>query len=400
LPYGLIASLLLVDLADEWFTFLPAGAMVSIRADLGLSYLQAGVLVALLPAGGFLGVVLMAAADFISRRALGAGGAFFFALCLLVFATSRSFVALAVASFVWGAASDAFVHATQLALAELAGEELDAMLARTNLLGSVGELLGPLTLAVAAGAGFGWRPVFAVGGLLMLPYAVWLGAQRLPPPRPDGSRPWSVARRVVTDARVLRVTAIWALSGALDAPFIGFLIANLEQTQHVSAAGATALVVAVVAGGMATYATLAVVGHQFSSRSRFVGPSVVLAAATALMVGAPWIEVVVVGALGFGAAGALLWVALQTATYRLRPGEVGTTQAVVSGLSTVNIGIPPLVGLAVDRLGLASGMWLFVLAPVGILLIALTMRCDGGFADRHSKAGACDGDEEKGPRRT
>jgi MFS transporter, FSR family, fosmidomycin resistance protein len=182
LPYGLVASLLLVDLADEWFTFLPAGAMAPIRADLGLSYAQAGVLLALLPAGGLLGVVLMAAADFVSRRLLGAAGAFVFALCLLAFAAGRSFLALAVASFVWGAASDAFVHATQLALAELAGHDLDATLARTNLLGSLGELLGPLTLAVAAGAGLGWRPVFATGGALMLGYAAWLGAQPLPPP--------------------------------------------------------------------------------------------------------------------------------------------------------------------------------------------------------------------------
>jgi MFS transporter, FSR family, fosmidomycin resistance protein len=145
--------------------------MESIRADLGLSYAQAGVLLALLPAGAVLGVVLMAAADFVSRRVLGAGGAFAFALCLLVFATSSSFVALAIASFVWGAASDAFIHATQLALAELAGDELDGTLARTNLLGSVGDLLGPLTLAVAAATGVGWRPVFAVGGVLMLAYA-------------------------------------------------------------------------------------------------------------------------------------------------------------------------------------------------------------------------------------
>jgi FSR family fosmidomycin resistance protein-like MFS transporter len=374
LSHGLIASLLLVDLADEWFTFLPAGAMESIRADLGLSYAQAGVLLALLPAGGFLGVVLMAAADFVSRRALGAGGAFVFALCLLAFAAGRSFVVLAIALFVWGAASDAFVHATQLALAELAGDELDAILARTNLLGSLGELLGPLTLAATAAAGFGWRPVFAVGGVLMLAYAGWLAAQRLPPPRADGSTPWSVVRRVVTDRRVLKVTAIWALSGALDAPFLGFLVAHVEQTHNVPAAGATALVIAVVVGGMATYAALAAIGSQFSTRTRFVSASVGLATATVVMVSAPWTALVAFAALGFGAAGALLWVALQATTYRLRPGEVGTTQAVVSGLSTVNVGLPPLVGLAVDRLGLATGMWLFVLAPAGILLIALTMR--------------------------
>jgi predicted MFS family arabinose efflux permease len=365
---------LLVDLADEWFTFLPAGAMEPLRADLGLSYAQAGVLVALLPAGGVLGTVLMAAADFVSRRMLGASGAFVFALCMLVFATSRSFIALAVVSFIWGASSDAFVHATQLALAELAGDDLEAILARTNLLGSMGELLGPVTLAVAAGTGIGWRPVFAVGGVLMLAYAAWLATQRLRPPRPDGSTPWSVVRGVVTDGRVLRVTAIWALSAALEAPFFGFLIANLEQTRNVSAAAATALVVAVVVGGMVTYAALAAVRRPSSTRSPFVLASLGLLVATVVMVGVPSTAVIGLAGVGFGVATALLWVELQLTTYRLRPGQVGTTQAVVSGLSTVSVAVPPLIGVAVDRLGLAAGMWLFVLAPVGILLIALTMR--------------------------
>jgi hypothetical protein len=80
----------------------------------------------------------------------------------------------------------------------------------------------------------------------------------------------------------------------------------------------------------------------------------------------------------FGAATAVLWVALQFSTFRLRPGQVGTTQAVISGLSTAHIAIPPLIGLVADRLGLATGMWLFVLAPVGILVLALTSQGEKG----------------------
>jgi predicted MFS family arabinose efflux permease len=374
LPLGLIASLLLVDLADEWFTFLPAGAIGSIRADLGLSYGQAGLLLALLPAGGFLGVVLMAAADFISRRLLGAGGAFVFALCLLAFAAGRSFAALAVASFLWGAASDAFVHATQLALAELAGDDLDSTLSRTNLLGSIGDLLGPVTLAVAAGTGLGWRPVFAVGGVLMLAYAAWLATQPLPPPRPDGATPWSVVRAVVGDTRVWRLAAIWALIAVLDEPFLGFLIAYLEETRNVSAAAATALVVSVVAGGITTYMTMAVVRRAFSSRTRYTVGSLALLVTTVVMVSAPWTGAVALAGVGFGAAIALVWVTLLAAILRLRPGQVGTTQAVVSGLSTLSVVVPPLIGVAADWVGLGAAMWLFALAPAAILVLVLTSR--------------------------
>jgi len=374
LPLGLIASLLLVNLADEWFSFLPAGAMESIRADFGLTYAQAGVLLALLPAGGLLGIFLMAAADFVSRRLLGAAGALVYALCLLTFATGRSFAVLAIASLLWGAASDAFVHATQLALAELAGDELDATLARTNVLGSVGDLLGPVTLSVASATGVGWRPVFAVGGVLMLGYAGVLAAQPLPPPQPDGSTPWSVARAVLGDTRVIRLAAIWALIALLDEPFLGFLIANLEETHGVSAAVATALVGAIVAGGIVTYTLLAAARRSFAARSRLTAASIGLLGAVVVMVATPWPAAIALAGVGFGAATALLWVTLQGITLRLRPRQAGTTQAAVSGLATVGVALPPLIGMAADGLGLGPAMWLFALAPAAILLLALTVR--------------------------
>jgi hypothetical protein len=84
--------------------------------------------------------------------------------------------------------------------------------------------------------------------------------------------------------------------------------------------------------------------------------------------------VIALAGAGFGAAIALLWVTLQAMTLRLRPGQVGTTQAAVSGLATVGIVLPPLIGAAADRLGLSEAMWLFALAPAGILLLVLTAR--------------------------
>src|SRR5262249_52887090 len=151
---------------------------------------------------------------------------------------------------------------------ELAGEELDPTLARTNLLGSIGDLLGPLTLALAAGVGLGWRPVFAGGGVLMLAYARRLPAPPLPRPQPDGSTPWSVARAGLGAVRGLRLAVFWPRRAALDEPFLGFLIAHLEKTHHVSRAAATGLVVSVVAGATATYAALAVVPRTSWGRSR------------------------------------------------------------------------------------------------------------------------------------
>jgi hypothetical protein len=94
--------------------------------------------------------------------------------------------------------------------------------------------------------------------------------------------------------------------------------------------------------------------------------------AVLVMVAAPWPAVVAFAGFGFGAAIALLWVTLLAMTLRLRPGQVGTTQAAVSGLATVGVALPPLIGIAADRLGLGAAMWLFALAPAGILLLVLT----------------------------
>jgi MFS family permease len=179
-------------------------------------------------------------------------------------------------------------------------------------------------------------------------------------------------RDVIGDRRVLRLAAIWLLTAALDEPFFGFLIANLEGTRRVSTATATALVVSVVVGGMATYAALAVMRRRFSGRARFIAGSLGLLATTVIVVGAPWTAVIALAGVGFGAASALLWVALQSTTLRLRPGQVGTTQAVISGLATAGIVIPPLIGVAADRLGLGAAMWLIVLAPAAVVVLVLT----------------------------
>jgi hypothetical protein len=158
----------------------------------------------------------------------------------------------------------------------------------------------------------------------------------------------------------------------LDEPFLGFLIANLEETRGHSGAAATALAGTVVVGSIGAFGALAAARRSFSVRSRFIAGSLGLLATTLIVVGTPWTAVIALAGIGFGASAALLWAALQSTTFRLRPGQVGTTQAVISGLATSGIVIPPLIGVAADRLGLGTAMWLFALAPAAVVLLVLT----------------------------
>jgi hypothetical protein len=122
------------------------------------------------------------------------------------------------------------------------------------------------------------------------------------------------------------------------------------------------------------YTVLAAGRRPLDMRARLAAGAIGVLVTTAVMVAAPWPAVIALGGMGFGAAIGLVWATLLTTTLRLRPGQVGTTQAVISGLSTVRVAIPPLIGLAADRLGLGTAMWLFALAPVFILLLVVTSR--------------------------
>ncbi len=134
-----------------------------------------------------------AAADRYSRRVISAGGAFGFAVALAMFAFGGSFAVLAAGAFLMGMASTAMVDGAEVALVDLAGDDLRRFLARSNLLATVGDLLGPALLAGAVVLGLSWRAAFGVGAVLMTFYALALSGAPLPPPARVGR--WRRGRR-------------------------------------------------------------------------------------------------------------------------------------------------------------------------------------------------------------
>ncbi len=367
-----MASLLLVDLADEWCTFLPAASIDAIRVDLDLSLTEAGALLVVLPAGGIAGNFLTLAADFVSRRALAAFGALAFGGAMIAFGTGRSFAVLAVSAFVWGAASDAFVHGSQLALADLAGDDLERTLAGTNQLGAGGAFVAPVSIAGAEASGLGWRPLLIGGGVAMLGYAAWLGTQPLPRPAKSGHAraAWAGVRAVATDRWVRRLAFINALENVIDYAFLGFLTLFLVAERGFSSAGAAAMVAIALGGAMLGYAVLAAAKRTLHPRSTFVAVSAVRVTAIVVLLMIPDPIVITVTAFGLGVAGAVFWVKLQASMLQARPGETGTTYAVIATLSLPALAVPPLIGAAADRFGLVAGLALYALMPVLVLGLA------------------------------
>lgn len=375
-----LVAILLVRLVDESATFLPSAALESFRADLGLSYAQAGTVLALIGPGSVAGSVFSVAADRVSRRLIAAGGAMAFGLCLAAFAAGGSFVVLAAAAFVIGMGATAMVDAAEIALVDMVDEQdLRAYLARSNLLATIGDVLGPLLVTGVAVAGLSWRVTFWVGAALVSAYGVALALAPIPAPTlPHVDRPQASALRTVLavarDRRVWLVGAISLLIGPFDEPLLGFTIALLEQERQASAAVATVVALAGVSGGVVAFAVLARRLAAVPEGTLLVAGALAMTLGATAIAVVPLAPMIAVAAFVATVGLDLAWLALQHRTLTLRPGEVGATTAVVSTIETVGFLIPVGIGAVADRTSLAVAIGCYGVLGLALVGLALAAR--------------------------
>jgi predicted MFS family arabinose efflux permease len=377
-----VVSLLVAGFADETVAFLPFGALEPLRRDLDLSYARSAVLLGLYPGIGVVGGVFGVLADRYSRRLIAAGGALGYAAGLLLFAAGTNFPTLVIAVAVMGFAGDAVVRATDVALVDVAGGRLELAIARATLLGTIGDLAGPALLAACLTAGLGWRAAFVVAGLGMAGYGLLLASQPLPaPPRrprvaPDGDvRPRREVVAVLRDRRVFRLGVLAALVDVFDEPFLAFAIAYLVAARG-QPAGMAALTAGVgLAGGVAAAAWASRV-----ERSEIAPAAVaaLLVSGVGAIVLAPHPVVAALGAAGVGAAVNLAWISLEARILTLRPGQAGTTSAVVSAVAQVAVLVPLIAGVVADGAGVSTALLLYLALALVFALV--------NWRDRGSRA--------------
>jgi DHA1 family L-arabinose/isopropyl-beta-D-thiogalactopyranoside export protein-like MFS transporter len=372
-PLSLLAALVLCSFADELVTYWPFGGLEPIRASLGLSYAEMGLAVGSLTAGGLLGHFFRVAADFVPLRWLSSLGAAGVAAGMLAFGLGNSLPVLVAGGFVWGASTDAFFSGCEVALIGLLTEDdVPAALGRVNAYGSAGDLLGPLVLAATLAAGLSWRVVFVAGAVLMLAYAAALACQTFPPrqiepPEPAMTAVWSVLR----DPRVLALGVIDGLHGLLDEPLLGFFNAFLERDRGWTESLATVLVSLILGAGLIGYLAVPLFTRRMTSRQLLPFFGAVMAAALVVLVFVPISWVAPLAAAAFGLAGAVFYATLEATYLSLRPGQAGTTGAVVSAISLLGIGFPALVGAVSDAHGLTAGMAVYAGVPVLMLSLVI-----------------------------
>lgn len=367
--------MLLARLADESAIFLPFGSLESFRADLGLTYAQAGAVLAAIAPGALAGGVFAAAADRYSRRVISAGGALGFALALAVFAFGGSFPVLAAGAFLMGMASTAMVDGAEVALVDLAGDDLRRYLARANLLATVGDLLGPVLLAGAVVAGLSWRAAFGVGAVAMTVYALALAGAPLPPPPARAAAGDEEGGRRPGLAAVLRDPAVWVIGviGLLmvpfDEPLVGFTVALLEQERGASPAVATVVAFIGITGGVLAFTVVARRFEAVDDRRLLTGSVAAMAGGAVTVAVVPVLAVVAVAGLVTAIGLSLAWLAVQHRSLLLRPGQVGTTKAVLGAIESTGAWLPVAIGVVADRAGLTWAVGSF--GVVGAVLVAL-----------------------------
>ncbi|HWC12024.1 MAG TPA: hypothetical protein VG455_12460, partial [Acidimicrobiales bacterium] len=214
-----------------------------------------------------------------------------------------------------------------------------------------------------------------VGAAGLALYGAMLAAADLPLPHPEGreeDQPRSSLRvllSVARDGRVWLAGLMSLLMGPFDEALLGFTIALLERERGASAGVATLVALIGVSGGLLTFTVLArrLEGVVETKLLVVAGLTMTGGAAMIAFLRAP--VLVAVGAFVTSVGLNLGWLALQHRLLTLRPGEVGSTKAVVSAIELGGAAVPVGIGAVADGTDLVLAVGLY--AVLGLVFTAL-----------------------------
>jgi len=385
LSLGFLIAALAAELVDELVDGATGSAWPLVRSDLGLSYTQIGLLLGL-PAlfANLIEPLFGLLADRGYRLHLILGGGVAFALSLGLFAVSGSFWLLLVSLLLFYPASGAFVSLTQAALMDAEPGRRQQNMARWTLVGSVGNVVGPLLVGLSVTLGLGWRPVFGLLAALTAGALVLMWRSRLslsggvdPEGSLNGREAWEDIRDALTRADVRR----WLLlleAGNLTADVFRGLVA-LYFVDAVGASPAVAGLAITVFTGVGLLGDVLVV--PLLERVSGVAYLRVASLLTALLFPAfllvpqPAAKLVLLGLLGLLNAG---WYAvLQARLYGSLPGRSGTVMALGSVSGMIGGLVPLALGLVAQRFGLEAALWCLLAGPLALLVGLRGQKAEG-----------------------
>jgi FSR family fosmidomycin resistance protein-like MFS transporter len=364
-----VVGFLAIELLDELVFGAREAALPSIRTDLGLSYAEIGVALALPNVASALAEPLLGLlGDLWRRRLLVVGGGVAYGLALLLLAGAAGFWMLLVSFMILYPASGAFVSLAQASFMDSAPERRERNMLRWTLAAYVGALAGPPLVGLALALGVGWRPVFAGLGLLALAIAV--GSTRLPlaaAPAEPGAAGLRSAVRALRNRAVVWWLVLLEAADSLGDVLFAFLALYLVDEVGLTGAEAALVLTAWLGAGLAgNLAALRIVDRVGGLRLvRATAAAAVVVYAGFLLVEPFGLKLALLLALGVLVAG--WYPVLKARLYAQLPGRSGTVMAAAGAFDLVAI-VPPLaVGLAANRYGLDVALWLLLAGPLVLL---------------------------------
>lgn len=368
---------LLVVFYDEFVYAVGYSALPSIRADLGLTYAQIGLLLGLPGViNTFIEPALMLLGDTPLRKVLVLGGGVGMALTAFLIAGAQAFPVLLLAEIATFPSSGAFVTLSQATLIDLNPGREGPMMARWSLSGSLANLIAPLVMAGGFALGWGWRWAYlclGVWGALL----VWVVGrhpasrlvEKLPQNVPSMLREllqglWEALRNV----KLLRWIVLLDLSDLLLDIFTGYAalyfadVAGLGETQ-------VALVLSLMMlAGLASDLIVIPLLEKFNGRTIVHWSAAVVIPFYVAFLLVPWPVVKIVLVLLVKLCTLGWYSVMEGEAFAAAPGRSGTVKAIGS-LSGLLVGaLIGFLGWFAERFGLQPMMWLLLAGPLALLL--------------------------------
>jgi FSR family fosmidomycin resistance protein-like MFS transporter len=375
---SLIFLFLLIEFFDELNYGVGNAAMPAIRTDLGLSYIQVGLLLGL-PGilNTFIEPIVLLLGDTHLRKSIMLGGGLMISLSLLAIAGSRSFPLVLMGMVISFPASGAFVSLSQATLMDLNPGREPNMMARWTLFGSVANLIGPLILAGGFALGLGWRWMFFVmaGLCLVLVGLTWVRNIPLHPKIEHDRRSGQPLLHLlqgfwegVRNPRLMRWMILLQLSDLLLDVLTGYLPLYFTDVAGFSLSQASLMLSVLMGASLISNVMLIPILERFSGRKVVRLSAGITSALYAFWLLAPWIWakiglIILIKLVTMG-----WYEVLQGEAFATVPGRSGTVMAIDSIVGLVGGGISFLIGWVAARMGLPAAMWILIAGPVSLAL--------------------------------
>lgn len=374
---------LLIEFFDELNYGIGNAALPAIRADLGISYVQVGLLL------GLPGIIntaieplLMLIGDTRYRKHIILGGGVAIILSLAAIAGTHSFIVVLLAMIIGYPASGAFVSLSQATLMDLNPGREPQMMARWTVSGSVANLIGPLLLAGGFSLGWGWRWAYVAlaAFCIILVALTWrqdipAGPKLQPPPSEQTVKSLLVGLwAAIRNPRLMRWLILLPFSDLLLDVLTGYLPLYFTDVSGLSVAQASLVMSVLMAASLVSNIALVPLLERF--------PGLKLVRASAWVSGvlytawllAPWLWVKIALIVLIKLTSLGWYEVLQGEAFASVPGRSGTVMAVNSLIGPLAGVISFLVGLLASRAGLPAAMWILLLGPLILVLFVPRVR--------------------------